>query len=165
MPSLDMNDSPPSGVFADSDMNSHDAPPLTALSKIKYAGTSPQIKRDRRQSSSRFNVSKNRELQKLPALKDASVGEKEELFVQKLHQCSVLFDFVTDPLSDLKWKEVKRAALHELVEHIVTQRNVITDLIYPEVVQMVIILHHNSYVLLISYLSIIVPNHLALIFA
>ena len=47
-----------------------------------------------------------RELTKLPALKDAPPNEKEELFVNKIKQCQVLFDFVSDPLSDLKWKEV-----------------------------------------------------------
>lgn len=43
-------------------------PPPTAIAKIKYPGP-PHIKRDKRQNSSRFNVSKNRELQKLPFLK------------------------------------------------------------------------------------------------
>ena len=64
-------------------------------------------------------------------------NEKEELFIQKIRQCCVLFDFVTDPLSDLKWKEVKRAALHEMVEYVTTQRGVITEAIYPEAVRMV----------------------------
>lgn len=49
----------------------------------------------------------------------------------------MLFDFVSDPLSDLKWKEVKRAALSEMVEYITHNRNVITEPIYPEVVHMV----------------------------
>jgi len=49
----------------------------------------------------------------------------------------VLFDFVQDPLSDLKWKEVKRAALNELVEYVTQNRGVITDNIYPEAIQMV----------------------------
>ncbi|KAJ8941364.1 hypothetical protein NQ314_010427, partial [Rhamnusium bicolor] len=47
----------------------------------------------------------------------AAPADREELFVQKLRQCCVLFDFATDPLSDLKWKEVKRAALQEMVEY------------------------------------------------
>lgn len=59
------------------------------------------------------------------------------MFVQKLRQCCVLFDFVSDPLSDLKWKEVKRAALSEMVEYITHNRNVITEPIYPEVVHVV----------------------------
>lgn len=68
---------------------------------------------------------------------DASPTDKEELFVQKIRQCCVLFDFVSDPLSDLKWKEVKRAALHEMVDYVTTQRGVVTDAIYPEAVNMV----------------------------
>lgn len=54
----------------------------------------------------------------------------------KLRQCCVLFDF-TEPLSDLKWKEVKRTALHEMVEYISNHSNVITEAIYPEAVNMV----------------------------
>lgn len=70
-------------------------------------------------------------------LSDASPSDKEDLFVQKIRQCCVLFDFVSDPLSDLKWKEVKRAALHEMVDYVTTQRGVVTDAIYPEAVNMV----------------------------
>ncbi|XP_066996486.1 serine/threonine-protein phosphatase 2A 56 kDa regulatory subunit gamma isoform isoform X2 [Anabrus simplex] len=72
----------------------------------------------------------------LPSLLDATSNEREELFIQKIRQCCVLFDFVADPLSDLKWKEVKRAALHEMVEFVTTQRGVITEAIYPEAVDM-----------------------------
>jgi hypothetical protein len=60
--------------------------------------------------------------------------------VQKIQQCCVLFDFVADPLSDLKWKEVKRGALLEMVEYVTSQRGVITEVIYPEAVNMVDIL-------------------------
>ena len=98
-------------------------PPPTAINKVKYAAGSgaggspgsaaPHILRERRLSSSRFNITKDRELTKLPALKDcgtsggaAAVQEREDLFIQKIKQCQVLFDFVADPLSDLKWKEV-----------------------------------------------------------
>ncbi|XP_076441966.1 serine/threonine-protein phosphatase 2A 56 kDa regulatory subunit gamma isoform-like isoform X2 [Babylonia areolata] len=110
-------------------------PPPAAISKFKYPGP-PHIKKDKRQNSSRFNVSKNRELQKLPLLKDATPNEREELFVQKIRQCTVLFDFVQDPLSDLKWKEVKRAALNEMVEYVTQNRGVITEAIYPETITM-----------------------------
>ena len=68
---------------------------------------------------------------------DVAPAEQEKLFIQKLRQCCVLFDFLSDPLSDLKWKEVKRAALSEMVEFITHNRNVITEPIYPEVVHMV----------------------------
>jgi serine/threonine-protein phosphatase 2A regulatory subunit B' len=71
-------------------------------------------------------------------LADVQAGEeREELFIQKLRQCCVLFDFETDPLSDLQWKEVKRGALHDMVEYVTKNRNVITEAIYPEVVNMV----------------------------
>ncbi|CAG9105920.1 unnamed protein product [Plutella xylostella] len=72
----------------------------------------------------------------LPLLKDAPAAEREQLFVQKLRQCCLLFDFADEPLSDLKWKEVKRAALLEMVEYVTSQRGVITEPIYPEAVNM-----------------------------
>ncbi|CAH1791574.1 unnamed protein product [Owenia fusiformis] len=111
-------------------------PPPAPLTKMKPFPGAPLVKKDKRQSSSRFNITKNRELQKLPPLKDAAQAEREDLFVQKIQQCCVLFDFIQDPLSDLKWKEVKRAALTEMVEYVTQNRGVITDPIYPEVIQM-----------------------------
>ena len=114
------------------DSDSPKAPPPTQINKIKYSGP-PHIKKERRQSSSRFNITQNRELVKLPQLKEASQGEREELFIQKIRQCGVLFDFVSDPLSDLKWKEVKRAALQEMVEYVTQNRTVLTEPVYPEV--------------------------------
>lgn len=48
--------------------NSNAPPPPTLINKIKYQAGGPVIKKDKRQSSSRFNVSKNRELLKLPLL-------------------------------------------------------------------------------------------------
>lgn len=68
---------------------------------------------------------------------DASPSEQEELFIQKLRQCCVLFDFVSDPLSDIKWKEVKRDALQEMVEYVTSEKNVITEPVYSEAVHMV----------------------------
>ncbi|KAG5890190.1 hypothetical protein JTB14_010653 [Gonioctena quinquepunctata] len=68
----------------------------------------------------------------------ATADDREELFVKKIRQCCVLFDFATDPLSDLKWKEVKRAALQEMVEYVTQQKGVITESIYCEAVNMVI---------------------------
>ena len=84
-----------------------DAPPPTQINKLKYTAGSPHILRERRHSSSRFNITSNRELTKLALLKDVPQTVREELFIQKIKQCQVLFDFVADPLSDLKWKEVK----------------------------------------------------------
>merc|ERR1719204_813979 len=115
-------------------MNS--GPPTAALfNKVKI--TPLGKKKDNKNHSSRFRVSQDRELQKLPLLKDAGSGvEREELFIQKLRQCCTIFDFAVDPLSDLKWKEIKRAALNELVDFVTHQRGVITEAIYPEAVHM-----------------------------
>ena len=73
---------------------------------------------------------------------DCSVAEREELFLKKLKQCSVIFDFSLDPVSDIKYKEVKRAALNELTEYVTHQRGTVseplfTDAIYTEAVSMV----------------------------
>ncbi|XP_030764638.1 serine/threonine-protein phosphatase 2A 56 kDa regulatory subunit gamma isoform-like isoform X2 [Sitophilus oryzae] len=114
-------------------------PPPTPLNKTKLtAGTiqGPLIKKDKRHSSSRFNITKNRELEMLPPLKDAVSSEREDLFIQKLRQCCVLFDFASDPLSDLKWKEIKRTALTEMVEFVTQNKGVITENVYPEAVNM-----------------------------
>ena len=72
---------------------------------------------------------------------DAAPNEVTNLFVRKLQQCCVVFDFITDPLSDLKWKEVKRGALNEMVEYITHNRGVITEPIYSEAVHMVCCFH------------------------
>lgn len=109
---------------------------LVVSAKIQPMASVPLARRDPRISTSRSAPSKNKELQKLPLLKDSPPAERESLFIQKLQQCMVLFDFVQDPLSDLKWKEVKRAALNELVEYVTQNRGVITDNIYPEAIQM-----------------------------
>uniref|UniRef100_A0A669DT56 Serine/threonine protein phosphatase 2A regulatory subunit n=1 Tax=Oreochromis niloticus TaxID=8128 RepID=A0A669DT56_ORENI len=111
-------------------------PPATQLMRVKQPGSQSAVKREKRFSTSSFPLSANRELQKLPELADVAPAEQEKLFIQKLRQCCVLFDFLSDPLSDLKWKEVKRAALSEMVEYITHNRNVITEPIYPEVVHM-----------------------------
>ncbi|KAH8349087.1 hypothetical protein KR084_005182 [Drosophila pseudotakahashii] len=71
----------------------------------------------------------------LPALRETAASEREELFIQKIRQCCTLFDF-SEPLSDLKWKEVKRAALHEMVDFLTNQNGIITEIIYPEAISM-----------------------------
>ena len=64
------------------------------------------------------------------------MSERPQLFIRKLHQCAVVFDF-NDANADLKGKQIKTQTLHEMLEYITTQRGVITENIYPEVVKMV----------------------------
>ena len=63
-------------------------------------------------------------------------AEQEELFIRKLRQCCISFDFM-DPVADLKGKEMKRATLNELVDHITSGRGVLTEAVYPEIIRCV----------------------------
>lgn len=56
--------------------------------------------------------------------------------MRKLRQCSVVFDF-NDASQELKGKQIKAQTLHEMLDYITSQRGVITEQIYPEVVSMV----------------------------
>ncbi|EST05165.1 Protein phosphatase 2A, regulatory B subunit, B56 [Kalmanozyma brasiliensis GHG001] len=89
----------------------------------------------RKQRSSRFHVSEKVELEKLPHFNEVVPADRPELFVRKLRQCSVVFDF-NDASQDMDGKQTKAAALHEMLDYITTNRKVITDEIYPEVVAM-----------------------------
>ncbi|GMR59766.1 hypothetical protein PMAYCL1PPCAC_29961, partial [Pristionchus mayeri] len=113
-----------------------DAPPPTALKKNSYGGGPSISRRDRRQSSSLFTISQDRQLTKLAAIKDVADPEREELIIQKIRQCTVVFDFSTDPLSDLKYKEVKRAALNEMNEYMSSHRGFLTEAVYPVAINM-----------------------------
>lgn len=126
-------------------------------------------KTPRKQRSSRFYVTEKVEIEKLPNFagkclfsffwlhclfvsvgkrliglpppktEDVRPEQRNELFVQKLQQCRVLFDF-NDASSDLEGKQIKSQTLHEMLEYITSQRGVITESIYPEVVSMVSLL-------------------------
>jgi len=47
-----------------------------------------------------------------------------------------VFEF-TDPMIDVRAKEVKRAALNEVLDYITNHKGVLTDSVYPEVIRMV----------------------------
>uniref|UniRef100_A0AAY3ZYQ1 Serine/threonine protein phosphatase 2A regulatory subunit n=1 Tax=Denticeps clupeoides TaxID=299321 RepID=A0AAY3ZYQ1_9TELE len=92
----------------------------------------------RSHSSSQFRYQSSQvELTALPLLKDTPVAELHDLFCKKLQQCCVLFDFL-DCVADLKGKEIKRAALNELVESLATSRGVLIEPIYPEIIKMLV---------------------------
>ena len=93
------------------------------------------IKTPRRQHSSRFDVSPQRELEKLPGFHEVPPNRRQELFMQKLDQCNVIFDF-NDASGDMKSKEIKRLALHELLDYVANNRQVITEPMYGRVVDM-----------------------------
>lgn len=63
-------------------------------------------------------------------------AQRHQLFLRKLGQCQIMFDF-NDPSSDLRGKEIKRQALQDMLEYVATTRGVITDSLYPDVIRMV----------------------------
>lgn len=67
---------------------------------------------------------------------ETNTVEQQELFIKKLKQCCVVFDFM-DPVSDLKGKEIKRSTLNELVDYITSGRGVLSETVYPEIVNTV----------------------------
>lgn len=90
----------------------------------------------RQQGSSRFITAANKELEPLPPIKDAPASEQQELFIKKLKQCCIVFDFM-DPVIDLKSKEIKRACLNEIVDYISVTKSCLTEPVYPEIIAMV----------------------------
>lgn len=74
---------------------------------------------------------------------DVPSMEQEDLFIRKLRQCCVGFDFM-DPVADLKGKEIKRASLNDLVDYITAGRGVLTEPVYPEIIKMVSPLYLSS---------------------
>lgn len=52
-----------------------------------------------------------------------------------------------DPLSDLKGKEIKRAALNDLSAYITHGRGVLTENVYPEIIKMVSNLSKSAFFL------------------
>ncbi|KAG1086307.1 hypothetical protein G6F42_021042 [Rhizopus arrhizus] len=92
-------------------------PTNSAMAWLKGASkdTIPIGKVPRRQKSSRFHVYDKVALEKLPSFKEVAPAKRTELFLKKLAQCQVLFDF-SDPSSDLNGKEIKRQALQDMLE-------------------------------------------------
>jgi serine/threonine-protein phosphatase 2A regulatory subunit B' len=93
------------------------------------------LRSPRRQHSSRFDISAQRDLDKLPGFHEVPPNRRQDLFMQKIDQCNVIFDF-NDASGDMKSKEIKRLALHELLEYVANNRQVITEPMYPKVVDM-----------------------------
>ncbi|KAI1615264.1 phosphatase 2A regulatory B subunit-domain-containing protein [Exophiala viscosa] len=95
------------------------------------------LRTPKRQHSSRFDVSdqRARDLEKLPGFHEVPPNRRQELFMQKIDQCNIIFDF-NDQTADMKSKEIKRLALHELLDYVANNRSVITEPMYPKVVEM-----------------------------
>ncbi|KAF9949964.1 hypothetical protein BGZ72_008281 [Mortierella alpina] len=95
----------------------------------------PISKTPRRQRSSRFHVTERVTLEPLQMLDEVPHIDRQELFLRKIGQCAVVFDF-NDASSELTGKEIKRQTLSEILEYITNNRGVITEPVYPEVISM-----------------------------
>ena len=71
---------------------------------------------------------------------ETPTSEQPALFIKKLNQCCVLFDF-DDAVVNMKSKEIKRSCLNEIVEYITNTRGILTEPTYQEITKMVIILY------------------------
>ena len=93
----------------------------------------------------------------MTALLETQPTVRSNLFLQKLEQCNVIFDF-RDPSVDIKGKEIKRMALQELLEYVTSNRNVLTESMYPKICNMV----RKS---CLSMNLVLIPNSLQRIFS
>lgn len=114
-------------------------PKAGTLTKLRQTGPRDTIpivgKSPRKQRSSRFHVTEKVHLEKLPAFSEVRPEERTDLFIRKLQQCSLIFDF-NDASTDLTEKHTKAQTLHEMLDYITVGRGVISEGIYPEVVAM-----------------------------
>ena len=156
-PSPDQHHRPPTADRLSLDHSNGNVPRTSTLNRLR-AGPKDTIpivgKPPRKQRSSRFVVTEKVDIERLPPFMGSSLllssilihihppppetppSERPQLFIKKLHQCRVLFDF-NDASAELKGKQIKAQTLHEMLEYITTQRAVITENVYPEVVSMV----------------------------
>uniref|UniRef100_A0A1B0AK82 Serine/threonine protein phosphatase 2A regulatory subunit n=1 Tax=Glossina pallidipes TaxID=7398 RepID=A0A1B0AK82_GLOPL len=97
---------------------------------------SPMKKIKKPQGQSRYLHSDNEELKPLPYLNpNMNPRQQEAVFISKLRQCCVLFHFET-PDIDSEGKKIKCNALKNIIHYLSYGRNVLTDAIYPEIVDM-----------------------------
>ncbi|KAI9076047.1 hypothetical protein K1719_041981 [Acacia pycnantha] len=72
----------------------------------------------------------------LPSFRDVPNSEKQNMFIRKLQMCCVVFDF-SDPMKNLKEKDIKRQTLVELVDYISAASGKFTENMMQEIVKMV----------------------------
>lgn len=108
------------------------------LSPNKEAFDIDLIATPKRHSSSRVEPTSPdqiREIVKLPDFDEVAPEEQISLFIQKVDQCNIIFDF-GDPTHDIRGKEIKRITLLELIQFIVSNRFNYTDDMYKHVIAM-----------------------------
>lgn len=77
-------------------------------------------------------------LEPLMSFKDVPVSERQFLFSRKLKLCCYMFDF-TDPMKDVKEKEIKRQTLLELVDYVTSGTGKFTENVFEDITRMLVI--------------------------
>lgn len=139
---IDTNNSTDISVVVDSTKSNNLIPRLGRSADITKQmlndtpkDTIPSMGPRRQRSSIIRPIRQRTDLEKTPSFNEVPPSERQDLFLKKLVQCQLLFDF-SDPSSDLKNKEIKRQELQEMLEYIATIRGAVTDAIYPDVIRM-----------------------------
>ncbi|GMM56216.1 protein phosphatase 2A regulatory subunit [Maudiozyma humilis] len=125
----------PASPSVDIPRSSHSFEKLPTPGKLVSDAEAELIRTPQRHSSSRFEASRYTQIAKLPAFDEVAPEEKIPLFIAKLDQCNIMFDF-NDPSFDIQGKEIKRFTLQELIEFIVTNRFTYTSEMYLHMVTM-----------------------------
>ncbi|KAG0668666.1 serine/threonine-protein phosphatase 2A 56 kDa regulatory subunit delta isoform [Maudiozyma exigua] len=125
----------PSSPSIDIPRSSHSFEKLPTPAKFGTDTDVDLIRTPQRHSSSRFEASRYTQISKLPSFDEVAPEEKIPLFIAKLDQCNIMFDF-NDPSFDIQGKEIKRFTLQELIEFIVTNRFTYTNEMYLHMVTM-----------------------------
>jgi len=73
----------------------------------------------------------------LPSFRDVPAQEKQALFIRKLNLCCYTFDF-TDPMKNVKEKEVKRQALLELVDYVNSGTGKFNESTFEDITRMLV---------------------------
>lgn len=115
--------------------SSHSFERLPTPTKLNPDTDLDLIKTPQRHSSSRFEPSRYTQIHRLPSFDEIPQEEKVPLFIAKVDQCNIMFDF-NDPSFDIQGKEIKRITLQELTEFIVTNRINYTNEMYTHMVTM-----------------------------
>ncbi|XP_072969409.1 serine/threonine protein phosphatase 2A 57 kDa regulatory subunit B' theta isoform-like [Typha angustifolia] len=72
----------------------------------------------------------------LPSFKDVPNSEKQMLLIRKVNLCCIVFDF-TDPMKNLKEKDIKRQTLLELVDYVTSASGKFPENVMQEITKLV----------------------------
>jgi serine/threonine-protein phosphatase 2A regulatory subunit B' len=108
----------------------HLGPPPTFEGIRRIQLESPLMARER-SPSSRMHPKHTQQLEKLPPIDACKPSEQQSMLIEKLKQCSVVFN-LEDSLVDLKSKEIKREALTQCCAFVRTTPGCLTEPVYDE---------------------------------